>query len=141
MVDLDPRAGEASQGRPLAVLVAGATRPPNPGELLESHAMERVLAQSIAAYDLVILDSPPLTSVSDTFPLLGKVDGVILVGRLAYDRRDVARRLRQTLAAGGSPLLGVIANRFKVRRNAPYGYAYYDDEPTDSPSRQLGLVK
>jgi len=124
IVDIDARSGEASQGRPLAVLVAGATRPPNPGELLESHAMERVLAQAIAAHDLIIIDTAPLTAVSDTFPLLRKVDGVIIVGRLGYDRRDAARQLHQTLAAGGSPLLGVIANAFKVRRNASYGYDY-----------------
>ena len=127
-VDLDARSGDVSQGRPLAVLVAGATPPPNPGELLESQAMERLLAQSLVAYDLVILDTAPLVAVSDTFPLLRKVDGVIIVGRLGYDRRDVARRLRETLEGGGSPLLGVIANAFKVRRNAPYGYYGYDYE-------------
>ena len=125
IVDRGAGSGEASQGRPLAVLVAGGPPPPNPGELLESQAMERVLAHSIGAYELVILDTAPLTAVSDTFPLLGKVDGVVIVGRLGYDRRDVAQRLRETLdAGGGSPLLGVIANSFKVRRNMSYGYDY-----------------
>jgi succinoglycan biosynthesis transport protein ExoP len=132
MVELDPRAGHASQGCQLAVLVAGAEPPPNPGGLLESHAMERVLENSIARYDLVILDTAPLAVVSDTFPLLNRVDGVILVGRVGYDRRDVAQRLCQTLEGGGSPLLGVIANGFKARRNAQDGYAYYGYTTRDS---------
>jgi Mrp family chromosome partitioning ATPase len=57
------------------------------------------------------------------------VDGVIIVGRLGRTRRDVAAGLRQTLASGGSPLLGVIANGFKSRRKAPFGYSYdYDSD-------------
>ena len=129
-IEPEPRSDEASKGGPVAVVVAGATRPPNPGELLESHAMERLLTQASAAFDLVILDTAPLAAVSDTFPLLGKVDGVIIVGRLGYDRRDVAQRLRLTLESGGSPMLGVIANAFKIRRNAPYGYYDYDYRTT-----------
>jgi capsular exopolysaccharide synthesis family protein len=120
--------------RPLTVLVAGATTPPNPGELLESHAMERLLAHAANAYDLVVVDTAPLTAVSDTFPLLRKVDGVILVGRLSHARRDVAQRLRQTLEAGGSSLLGVVANGYKAGRNEPYGYAYYDYEAPHDPA-------
>ncbi|MGO9447743.1 MAG: hypothetical protein ACLP04_03685 [Solirubrobacteraceae bacterium] len=40
------------------------------------------------------------------------------------NRRDVAQRLHETLAGAGAPLLGVIANGFKARRNAAYAYAY-----------------
>ena len=68
--------------RALDVLVAGAALPPNPGELVESHAMETVLERVKAQYDLVVIDTPPLTAVSDAFPLLGKVDGVVIVGRV-----------------------------------------------------------
>jgi succinoglycan biosynthesis transport protein ExoP len=122
-IDLDPLGREVTRGRPLSVLVAGANPPPNPVELLESLAMERVLEQSRVAYDLVVIDTAPLAVVSDSFSLLRKVDGVIIVGRLGRARRDVALRLGQTLASGGSPQLGVIANGFKVRRNTPFGYA------------------
>jgi capsular exopolysaccharide synthesis family protein len=127
LVDTDPISRDLSRGRPLSVLVAGATPPPNPGELLESHAMERVLEQSRVAYDLVVIDTAPLTVVSDSFPLLRKVDGVIIVGRVGRERRDVAQRLRQTLASGGGPLLGVIANGVNTRRNPAYGYTYAYD--------------
>jgi polysaccharide biosynthesis transport protein len=129
-IDLDPLGREVTRGRPLAVLVAGANPPPNPVELLESLAMERVLEQSRVAYDLVVIDTAPLAVVSDSFSLLRKVDGVIIVSRLGRARRDVAQRLRQTLASGGSPLLGVIANGFKVRRNTPFGYSL-DYDSTD----------
>jgi Mrp family chromosome partitioning ATPase len=79
-----------------------------------------------------VIDTPPLTAVSDAFPLLGKVDGVIIVGRVGRNRRDVAERLHQTLAGAGAPLLGVIANGFKATRGS-YGYSY---DYSYTPDRQ-----
>ena len=112
-LDLQPARGEGSRGRTLDVLVAGDVLPPNPGELLESNAMDVLLARARSTYDLVVIDTPPLTAVSDAFPLLTKVDGVVIVGRVGHSRRDVAEGLQQILAGSGAPLLGVIANGAK----------------------------
>jgi capsular exopolysaccharide synthesis family protein len=123
-VDLESPSGQSGSARALDVLVAGAALPPNPGELIESHAMERLLEQAKSTYDLVVIDTPPLTAVSDAFPLLRKVDGVVIVGRVGRNRRDVAERLHETLTGAGAPLLGVIANGFKSGGRGSYGYAY-----------------
>jgi tyrosine-protein kinase len=124
---------EPSAARPVArgfdVLLAGAAPPPNPAELIESQAMEGLLSLARSTYDLVVIDTPPLTAVSDAFPLLHKVDGAIVVGRVGRNRRDVAERLHETLAGMGAPMLGVIANGFKPRATDAYGYAYDYDAP------------
>jgi succinoglycan biosynthesis transport protein ExoP len=134
-VELDAPAVGLSGGRVLNVLVAGAVLPPNPGELIESHAMESLLEQARSAYDLIVIDTPPLTAVSDAFPLLRKVDGVVIVGRVGRNRRDVAERLHETLAGVGAPLLGVIANGVKSSGRGSYGYAYdYAQAPPAQPS-------
>jgi polysaccharide biosynthesis transport protein len=111
-VDLRVPSGKGARGRTLDVLAAG-TAPPNPGELLESRAMDAVLERAKSAYDLVVIDTPPLTAVSDAFPLLTKVDGVVIVGRVGHSRRDAAEGLHQVLASSAVPLLGVIANGSK----------------------------
>ena len=137
-IDLEAPSGENAKTRAFDVLVAGAALPPNPGELIESRAMETLLERARSAYDFVVIDTPPLTAVSDAFPLLRKVDGVVIVGRVGRNRRDVAQRLHETLAGAGAPLLGVIANGFKARRNAPYSYAYdysYRPEPPSGSGR------
>lgn len=113
-----------TESRSLDVLVAGGTLPPNPAELLESQAMKGVLESAKSLYDLIIIDTPPLTAVSDAFPLLHEVDGVIIVGRVGRNRRDVAQRLHETLTGTGAPLLGVVANGFKSRALGAYGYSY-----------------
>lgn len=134
-VDLDPPAHHASRGRSLDVLVAGAVLPPNPGELIESHAMAAVLEQTKSIYDLVVIDTPPLTAVSDAFPLLRKVDGVIIVGRVGRNRRDIAQRLHETLTGAGAPLLGVIANGYRPRGPRSYAYDYsYAQATATSPA-------
>jgi capsular exopolysaccharide synthesis family protein len=129
-IELDSAPVGASRGRTLDVLVAGAVLPPNPGEMIESHAMAALLEGVESAYDLVVIDTPPLTTVSDAFPLLGKVDGVIIVGRLGRNRRDVAQRLHETLAGAGAPLLGVVANGLKAGWLGTYGYGYGYDYAT-----------
>ena len=122
-VDLEGSA-ESAKGRTYDLLVSGAVLPPNPGELIESQAMEAVLQQAKADYDLIVIDTPPLTAVSDAFPLLRKVDGVIIVGRVGRNRRDIAERLHETLTGAGAPLLGVVANGFKSSGPGSYAYAY-----------------
>jgi succinoglycan biosynthesis transport protein ExoP len=129
-------ASATGQARALDVLVAGAALPPNPGELVESHTMETVLQRVKSQYDLVVIDTPPLTAVSDAFPLLSKVDGVVIVGRVGHNHRDVAGRLRETLVGAGAPLLGVIANGFRSGRLGSYGgYGYSYDYAQAKPEK------
>ena len=113
-IDLD------SAGHTLDVLVAGGAVAESAGILIESNAMEAVLERARSMYDLVVIDTPPLAAVSDAFPLLRKVDGVIIVGRMGRNRRRVAERLHETLMEAGAPLLGVVANRFTAHPRAVY---------------------
>ena len=85
-----------------------------------------------------MIDTPPLTAVSDAFPLLGKVDGVVIVGRVGRNRRDVAQRLHETLAGAGAPLLGVIANGLNTRRGSYGGYGYTYDYTQAKPEPPSG---
>jgi Mrp family chromosome partitioning ATPase len=63
--------------------------------------------------------------VSDAFPLLRKVDGVIAVTRIGLDTRDSAAHLREQLARLEAPVLGIVANAVKLGRRGRYGYGYY----------------
>ncbi len=124
LLELESSSRESSQGRTVDVAVAGAMLPPNPGELLESRAMGDLLEQARSTYDLVVVDTPPLIAVSDAFPLLSRVDGVMIVGRVGSNRRDVLERLHEILMGAGAPLLGVVANGFKAGRRGSYDYSY-----------------
>ncbi|HEY4915455.1 MAG TPA: polysaccharide biosynthesis tyrosine autokinase [Solirubrobacteraceae bacterium] len=121
-VSLESIPAEGAADRFVDVLVAGPLLPPNPGELIESRAMDAVLEQVKPTYDLIVIDTPPLAVVSDAFALLTKVDGVVIVGWIGRSRRDVAERLHQALDVAGAPLVGVIANGSKLGGSGKYAY-------------------
>lgn len=140
-VSLDSPSTDGSGGRTLDVLVAGADLPSNPAELIESRAMEALLRRAKSVYELVVIDTPPLVVVSDAFPVLALVDGVIIVGRVGRNRRDVAARLRETLTGTGAPLVGIVANDVKASRSGPYGYGYDYTAPraTRRPAAEVSV--
>ena len=119
-INLEAQIVEGAQRRTLDVLAAGAVLPPNPAELLESHAMDTLLELASSTYDLVVIDTPPLIAVSDAFSLLTKVDGVVIVGWVGRSRWDAAETLHQVLASSTAPLLGVIANGSKSSDRGTY---------------------
>lgn len=116
--------GSTASGGTISVLTAGAL-PPNPSQLIDSDAMVRMLEWAAENYDLVLLDSPPLSMTSDVTPLLSDVDGVVIVSRRRKDTRDQAYRLRDLLASHQAPVLGVVANGFKARAKVSYQYEYF----------------
>jgi succinoglycan biosynthesis transport protein ExoP len=120
-VPVQTRTNGSSEGRALDVLVAGAV-PPNPGELLESESMGRLLEWAEEQYELVVIDTPPLSVVADAVPLIKRVDGVIVVSRLGRSTRDGLGRLRDRLEHLDAPVLGVVVN--DAGRGADYGYGY-----------------
>lgn len=124
----------------LSVITAGSV-PPNPAELIESQGMADVIAQLAERFDFVVVDTAPIGVVSDSFPLMSKVDGVVIVARMEKTSRDSAEDLRDQLKRLQAPVLGVVANGIKVGRRGKYGYGYgygyYGQTPeTESSEKQ-----
>ena len=128
--------GSTVRGSTVSVLTCGAL-PPNPAQLIGSDAMVRVLDWAAENYDLVLLDSPPMSVASDAIPLLSLIDGVVIVSRRRKDTRDAAHRLREQLASHHAPMLGVVANGFKARAEVSSQYEPFfgaDATPTANGS-------
>lgn len=124
----------------LDIISSGAT-PPNPAELLESQAMSDTLSQLTARYDLVVIDTAPTGVVSDAFPLLREVDGVIVVARLGQTTRDAAESTHDQLSRLDAHLLGIVANGVKLKRRSKYGYGYgyYGQETTEQSAPAVSV--
>lgn len=124
-IDLDDATQPVDGAGRLAVLTSGEL-PPNPSELLGSAAMERALARMESAFDVVVIDTPPLINVSDPTALSTLATGVLLVasadGRL---HRDELRQSLESLSFVQAKLLGVVLNRVEaVRGEQSYAYSY-----------------
>lgn len=108
----------------LTVLAAGAT-PPNPSELLASHAAKNLLEELRGKFDYVIVDSCPLLAVTDAALLAANADGALLLGRYGQTRRDQLKNATDALQNVGAALLGSVFVMTPPRSRSAYGGAYY----------------
>ena len=99
--------------------------PPNPAELLMSHRFEVVLAELAKRFDRIILDSPPLTIVTDAVVLSKQVDGAILVVRAEKTVRDDIKRSARQIRGVNGTIFGVIVNAIEPDSRSGYYYSYY----------------
>lgn len=107
----------------LDVLPTGP-RPPNPSEVLETNAVANLLSVVREAYDVIVMDAPPLLPVADTSSLIRHVDGVLLLARFGRTRKDVLRLASERIAGLGGRLYGVVLNGIPRRGGSGYGYGY-----------------
>lgn len=105
-------------------LLTGGHPPPNPAELLDSPAMERLLEQARETYDAVVVDTPPALVVTDASVLGAKVEGVLMVIRADQTDRHAAEDAMQQLQRVGCDVLGVVFNDADGGSGG-YRYDYY----------------
>lgn len=101
-------------------LQAGASVP-NPLPLLESPAFKDVLARARAAFEWVVIDSPPLNPIADAHCVATDVDGILLVVRWGFTPKEQLKQAIDNLR--GLPLLGSVINDFDEPQE-PYYYSY-----------------
>ena len=106
----------------LDILASGPV-PPFPTEMLSSQTMNDLLEEAKRTYAYVVLDSPPVLSVTDGVILSPKVDAVILVVRHGKSSKNIVRRGRDLLVRSNAPMAGIVLNA--VDLNAPEYYGYY----------------
>ena len=122
-------------------LLAAGPIPPNPAELLGSPALRQLLDR-VATYDLVLIDSPPVTVVADPLVLCPSADGVVMVIEANGTRRSLVQQAQTRLAEMNANILGAVVNKLNVR-TAGYGYylyydrySYYYGTPENDPKQQ-----
>jgi capsular exopolysaccharide synthesis family protein len=106
----------------LDILASGPV-PPFPTEMLSSQTMIDLMHQAGGMYTYVVLDSPPILSVTDGVLLSRQVDAVVMVVRHGKSSKHIVRRGRDLLVRSGAPMAGIVLNA--VDLNAPEYYGYY----------------
>ena len=118
----------------ITVLTAG-TIPPNPTELLSTPMTEKIFASLQKAFDYVIIDTPPVSVVTDAAVLCGIADGVLLVVRPGVTTIQSAQLSKKNLEAVNAHILGVVMNGYNGTQSGrrdgysyAYSYSYYDED-------------
>jgi capsular exopolysaccharide synthesis family protein len=84
--------------------------PHNPAEMLNDPAFAEHLNDLADRYDLVLLDSPPVTAVTDARIIAASADATLLVIRPEVSTRRHAEQARDGLRGVGARLIGVAIN-------------------------------
>jgi len=112
----------------LHVLTAGSI-PPNPSQLLASKLMRSFVTDAKDEYDIVIVDSAPLLSVTDAKWLANMTDGALLVTRYKRTSSRSLRKVVESMEASSVNVLGVVLTRLPRRVRSRYGDSHYGGLP------------
>jgi capsular exopolysaccharide synthesis family protein len=97
---------------PGAYLLVGGPLTANATDLLYSETMADLLRQARHAFDMVIIDTPPMLDLPDARVLGRMSDGVVLVVRAGATTRDIALTVKRRLQEDNITLLGTVLNNW-----------------------------
>jgi succinoglycan biosynthesis transport protein ExoP len=124
----------------LDVIAAGATTSDTQW-LLGSEAMRQLLEHLSVAYDMVVIDAPPVLPVADA-PLLAKLCGrALLIVKWSTIPRKALHRAVAMLKEFEVDVLGVVLNQIDPKTYGLYGYDYVPYYGADPKEAQEGEVR
>ena len=118
--------------------IFSGTIPPNPAEVLQSKALLSFLSDMRKRFDIIILDSPPIISVTDSEILSRVVDGTVLIVSADVTEIDLMTTAVKLIKNDRSPFLGVVLNNFVYKNGygSYYKYYYYYSHSTNENSKK-----
>lgn len=105
-------------------IIPSGSIPPNPSELLGTKRFKNIVQIFEKTYDFVIIDLPPISSVSDALVVAGDVDGMIIVVREGLCTQSLLADTMRQLDLVKDKILGFVYNGASSD-NKKYGKKYY----------------
>ena len=109
-----------------------------PAELLQSDRFDAMLDELKSDYDIILIDLPPVLAVSDPVVVLPRLDGSVLVVRVARARRDEVLNTMRRIKESGGNFVGWMLNAFGAgsKFDGAGGYSgYYESDYTKNTPR------
>lgn len=122
----------ATSQRNLTLITSGVI-PPNPSELLSSSRAALLVRALETAFDLVIIDTPPVDAVTDALSLAAEASGTVVIVQAGRTNAAQAAATIEALRNVGAKVLGVVLNKAKERR-ADYYYNYEGEAAEPDPA-------
>lgn len=110
----------------LWVVTAGDI-PPNPAELLGSENMKQAIEALADVFDVIIIDLPPVTAVSDALIVSKIVDGMIVISRQGYCTKGAVDEVIRQLRFANARILGFVMTGADTQKKAYKRYGHYGD--------------
>lgn len=95
--------------------------PPNPAELLGSAQMDNLIEVLTKAFDVIIVDLPPVEAVSDAMVMSRLLSGLVMVVRQNYCTRGALDEAMRKLKFSECKILGFVMTGSETQKKK-YGY-------------------
>ncbi len=117
----------------LSLLPVGAI-PPNASELLSGRRLKEILQEAEDNFEIVIVDTPPVLSFSDS-PILGSLcKGVLIVVQSGRNRTPDVMRTINRMRDSQSNVIGALLTKFDAKKDGYY-YSYYGYGAQEKPDK------
>lgn len=114
--------------------------PPNPVELLSSERYKNMMVELKANYDFIVIDTAPVSLVTDTLLISKYADMFIYVTRAEYLDKRMLEIPRNLYKEKRLPNMAMVLNDIDVKKGYGYGYGYGYGE-TDAKKKWYEVFK
>lgn len=110
----------------LDLLTSGPV-PPNPSELIASNRFKDIYNQLMDMYDFILIDTPPVTSVTDAQVFLQIVKDCVMIIDTEKNNKNEIKKAKQLIEQADGHIIGAVLNKTGTDKTSNY-YNYYGDE-------------
>jgi succinoglycan biosynthesis transport protein ExoP len=120
--------------------IPSGPHPPNPAELLNSKRMKELMAQAKKAFNVVLLDTPPVLAVIDPVIVCSLADSTVFVVRSGKTTRRSLQRAIDDVRRSKADIIGVVFNEVRIGHQAVgtpfYHYYQYEYGSSEGPAAE-----
>ncbi|MCE4950828.1 polysaccharide biosynthesis tyrosine autokinase [Staphylococcus hominis] len=109
-------------------LLTSGPIPPNPSELIGSEKSLEVFDYLNNEYDFIIIDTPPVNTVTDAQLFAEIAKYVVYVVDVQKNDRNAVLKGKELIEKAGAKILGVVLNKAPEDKSSSYYYYYGKDK-------------
>ncbi len=109
-------------------IITSGPIPPNPSELMQSGKLDKLIEELRETYDYIIVDSPPMGSITDAIILMKLADISLIVFRSEFSEKEFVKSLEDVISSYNIENVGLVLNDVKPKNMSQsffkYSYTY-----------------
>jgi len=109
-------------------IITSGPIPPNPSELMQSGKLDKLIDELRETYDYIIVDAPPMGSITDAIILMKLADISLVVFRSEFSEKEFVKSLEDVLSSYKIENVGLVLNDVKPKNMSQsffkYSYTY-----------------
>ncbi len=109
-------------------IITSGPIPPNPSELMQTGRIDNIINVLRDEYDYIIIDAPPMGSITDSLILMKNADISLVVFRSEFSEKEYIKSLEEMITSYKIDNVGIVLNAVKPKNMSQsffkYSYTY-----------------